>query len=528
MKKVKLILIAALVVMMLLTVTACSGGKVFSTKDYEADEAHVYTTATKIDYDGYTYDGSRANFVLLSLTGNNNLKTQVIYDIANKAEIGKFIDAESATQQTKYTVSLYSYTPVMGENAIGYYVVETRITTIATAEVTYSYSLYQADLIKTFDSDVQIANVTSRRLDIVTFGDELYRFGDDGKLVLLRAENELAFEVPDLDGKNGSDYYDVANNKLFVYDSNLNLKFYYSIQQASQDLMIAPVDTNKYFVQYTVKKFDTDKDYDYFTDEGGVLAKYDLVQKVVDAKSGSEKDVDTGMYIDIIVAQEDMGVLFNGIKKNIKYVAIGNEIINKQITIAEDSKYFAIDKNGKLGVQLDGTIINEANFDIIANDRVVITDTLGRSYLYDFKEKLIGQVNNVNEYTNKYIVSDKAIYDLDLNKVFDIEAEKCEFVRILGDNVVLSEVTDTAVNYYLFDGTKKSFNIAATDDLDFIDADLYVIESTVGTGKAYTVYNSQMATVASVSVDNAILVNKVAQYDDVKLVRMGDKFYVVE
>ena len=527
MKKVKLILIAALVVLMLLTVTACSGGKVFSTKDYEVDEAHVYTTATKIDYDGYTYDGSRANFVLLSLTGTNNLKTQVVYDIANKAELGKFIDAESATQQTKYTVSLYSYTPAMGENAIGYYVVETRVTTIATADVTYSYSLYQTDLIKTFDSDEQLVDVTSRRLDVVTFGDELYRIGADGKLALLRAKNELAFDVPDLDGKNGNDYYDVANNKLYVYDSDLNLKFYYSIQQASQDLMVAPVDTNKYFVQYTVKKFDTDKDYDYFTDEGGVLAKYDLVQKVVDAKSGSEKDVDTGLYIDLIVSRDNMGMLFNGIKKNINYIAIGNEIIDKQITIADDTKYFAIEKNGKLGVQLDGTIVNEANFNIIANDRVVITDTLGRSYLYDFKEKLIGQVNNINENTNKYIVSDKAIYDLNLNKVFDIEEAKYEFDRLLGDNVVLTEETDTAINYYLFDGEKKSFNVAAAD-LTFIDADLYYVKSDVGTGKAYTIYNSNMTTVVSVSVDAAININKLVQYDDVKLVRMGDKFYVVD
>lgn len=498
MKKTKIILLVVLALCLIFTATACSkDGDVYDVKNYKEEAPVVYSSSAQIQgLTDYAFNGSQANLALFSKT-TDGILNQKIYNFAAKSFVKEFsnvLPGENVTAKS-YQISLRSVELVGEDNEVPFFLVkETATPSGANPVITYTYYLYNA-------AGTEVAHVTKKNnvafnaivntsYDIIRFNNSFYRINAAAEITVIREGSDLIAGIPDIDEQAGEYYYVVDANTLIVYDQNLDAIYCYTLPTAlCENFIVGYLGEDNFFIQYMIKKFDTDKEFDVITNPGAGLTKYDLYQKVINVKKGKVSDLKLDYFIQMVVSIEQDPDSFNGLKSDIKAVAIALEIKDKMVANPIDAKYFAIGKDGKLGAQLNATIDNQTEMEIVANNRVVLTDKSGRKFLYDFKGKLIGEVTGATEFGAKYFYNDTAIYDYDLNR-YDYIENGYMLIMFFGDNVLLYDDEHDTYKFYGNDNTIQVGTIG-DNDIEVIGASSkhFVVRVTNALGTKYTVYN---------------------------------------
>lgn len=243
----------------------------------------------------------------------------------------------------------------------------------------------------------------------------------------------------------------ISSTGFTVYDKNLNYLGEYTFPVfEDSNTQAYPLKNGNVLVQTKTHLPYDAEDYDYFRDGD----KFKLETKIVSPKDLKEKVIDFDYCILYASAMDHTGFEWmNFYKDDIDNFAYANKIVGDQLDETDVSL----------------TLTNSGKVDKIVAEGYDQIASLGNGYLYgktrtdtavilDAKFNVLFRCNSVEKYTEKYLVTDEAIYGYSKNKLADLVQESItyEFVMTVGNNIIFAaEDEDENYDYYLFDGTFK-------------------------------------------------------------------------
>lgn len=481
MKKTIIFVLIATVMCLSFVLSSCTttSSTAFDVKTLDSATAPLYVGSTRLSaFDEYSLDYDANGLIKFSKL-NAGKVTYHLYDVLTDQTIASYYDANGIV----YFISLIRNNTY----DTSYYYVRTRTGTNA-ASYSYKYELFDRNG-KSIDSFVDsgiLNEVVETVCDLVSFNGKCYRLSKNGTLAQIKFNTDLG-DLPTIDTKCGKYYYDFDNNSVSVYNSDLNLVCYYEAPAFGTVTTCEVLDNGNIFVQYVVEKFETDKDYDFIIKNDNGTKKYDLYQKVISASNGKITSVSNNYYISFASKryEEDGEDNFPGYNKKYVNLAYVYPIENKYLlNSASEQLLMSLSNSGKLGDVLNRTIKGETVANVLGKDRLLIFDAQGSEYLTTFKGKVIGRVDSAQEYTSKYIVGQKNIYDYSLKQVYDFGTNGYEYYDNLEDALLFKKELNDKVGVYAFTG--ENMRLICDDEDNFSKSyAMYTVKDCTN----YTLYN---------------------------------------
>ena len=450
--------------------------------DFTKSTSTPYSSATKIDeLDKYAY-GNSAEGNLAVFYNYDSESSSTSYKVFN-LDTGKVVATMTIAEGAVGGYYLYEVEKVGGAVFCSYY-------KAANASV-YTYKLFNengTEITNYSKSGDLENNILEINLDLIEFNDIIYRVGTDGSVVKAFDVNDLSkFEITGLDAKSENYYYAAKEGVIVVYSAVDGTPVsYYQKPSYAEDFSWYVLSNGNIFVQYSVKVDPYTDKYDYLKDnqygQYGI-AKYTLEQKIVNPKNGDVKDVKNSknpVYIEHVVAlsgviAQNYTFTTDGYKGSAKNFASVLKIEDKKINTYTHYNYFMSDK-GKLSEIEDTIVAQEGVGEFLDNGYVILTSKLGQKFLYDAELNLVGEVTNAQSqyYTEKFIITDKAIYDYTLKKVIDfaIGGYDISYYSKVGENIIVRKEVKTEnssyYDYYLLKDSNTPTLIGTTNSTDAV------------------------------------------------------------
>ena len=336
--------------------------------------------------------------------------------------------------------------------------------------------------------------ICSTANDLIIFNKKVFRVDANGATTLLNV-GELSDGFECVDYKQGEYYYAYNDKVIAVYDLNAIACCSFRIPSYAEHEDYYVLSNGNVFVQYVVQLADDDKDYDLIADG----KKYDLVQKILNVKDGKETDLKTSYYFSELYCRNAVSSnnWFNGLRKDVENIAECYPIINKRIDVNYNSvKYLSISNSGEIGGVLNETIAGEVDFQTISADRIIIYDNLGRKLLCDYSGNIIGEVSNIEDMTDKYIVGYRKVYDMNLNVIFDYDAQGYTYYYKCNNSIFFSKEVevegDEITNVYVITSDSATPRLICDEDEFDVYSNLYMttIENKEDGTVTTTIYNA--------------------------------------
>lgn len=510
MKKRKiLILVSALLV---LTMALCACGNLKAAKPskvlsgYYEDENKLLTSATQVDFAKAVIKTMGGKFVVLcDSTGDHNVWT--VYNLESGSSVYTYTEAEKTSCGIRlYETALYH---------LGLFTVT--VTTHGEGDVkdTYTTTLYN-------EAGAQIASSNKAtepvyiHLDLFGFNDKYYRVAKDKTYA-------DAFEVNDLAGSSfvskptemtENYYYELSEeNEIVAYDKSLNPVAYYALPSYALNATIGILKDGYVLVQYEVKQPEDATEYDYY--DGASGEKYNLVTEVYDVKKDKADAIDLEYRVTELYARDaDVHEIFNMFTDKVTVVACVYEITDKRINRNDDAeKYVVMNEKGKVQSSLTDAFADMSGMPMaIAENRYMYRTQSGCVYLVDTDGTVLGNVSNVVTMNDKYLMTEKKLYNYDLSVAYDYDAEDMTLYRYTDEAVFFEKEGEI----YLYNGTLTK--LIAKEDIDTktlqIEDSYYVVENhSDALHVTYTYYSASGVHL----MQTEIVLAQVAQYDGVLL-----------
>ncbi len=308
----------------------------------------------------------------------------------------------------------------------------------------------------------------------VYVGDKKYEINEDKTLTEVNASvNDLAGSFNyDLEGDAQNYSYD--NNSISVYNKANEIVYYYELDGTAES-NIVPLSNENFLIQ-TLSQVDflSDK-YDIMVSSSySTGLKYDLNQYIYNTITGKLEEVNLGFLVDSISNKHTSKTFNDTYKDTVKNVATVSKIVDKKLS--DNDEYILLDDDLKVLGSINDYVTGQTNCKLVADNRFIVSGD--NKYLFNENGQNLGCINGVKYNTEKYLITDKAIYDYNLNKLFDYSLNGYEFHSLRGQNIIFRQTNHTPsttyYTYYIFNGNGVSqlFN-TNPDESTIYDFDFY-------------------------------------------------------
>ena len=505
-KLVSLVSLLLCILMIFASCGASESGMGLSKKKLSFTNVKNNVTLTELTSagEGYTFIGRQNSLAIFSKQVNEN--TATAYTVVNL--------------KTNTTVITKTFSNDFISNGTAFVALSGKGAFFTVLENT-TYTLYKADGVAigsaktapTFINDCAVIGDTVCRYDTVTLEPiETYTY------------SALNGTIPECTGYTSSNYYFAKTYYGFtVYDSHYKYLGDYSFPTYAENKVYFPLKGGKVLLQYLVAlPFDA-TEYDIF-DDG---MKFDLVQKILNPKNLSEKDVELGYYVSAVTPVSDSANnLF--FKKKIDNIATAFKIEGGQYDLSIPSQ-LSLNKNGKTTLLYDSRY---RSYSPIGNGYFTAVSKTGSPFILDKKLNVHVKTGGFNASTEKYIASTTAIYDYNLTKLAELITDTLTytFVDTVGANLIFSAPDgDGNLDYFVFDG---AFNKI----VDYSEGQrsiacyaktAYCVTSTVGGVTTTRLYKSDKTEIFAFT-DTVLYKGILERKDETSLLfSVGNKFYFV-
>ena len=442
MKRSKLLVLTTAVLAMLLLFTACGKPASIPLKDVllkdttYTDSTPSYTTFEKIsDLTGATVGSTSGDLVSFSKVDTGDpTKTKIsVYNIATNSIV--WSETQTATYSIDVKLNDVNYFYYQSDAGCSYFVVKT----IApnpddiTAKPVTTTTLYSeaGEKIVSVNRSASVENVA----DLLYLDGKMYRATADGKIAYAFDYSPLA-NLPDIETKYNGQYYELKEEYVAVYDSNLKFVSKYKLPVHIEDGGVVTacvvLENGNIFVQYVYAA-------DAYSDEYDLIIegeKYIVVTQLVDVKKGTAKQIDCEYVIDDTMNMIEWADRYKDAGINVEKMPVigyASRIENKRVA---NELVVVIDNKGnckELGT-INGNQIDEFEFFADGSWEVY---TEGSRYLVDADGKIIGDISNASTF-GKFLYADGKIYDAKLNEVYDYYANDLTVKNTVGDSLLLA------------------------------------------------------------------------------------------
>ncbi len=483
MKKLKFLSLVLVVLMLLSALSACGSSKISKVasfdkilnKDY-VEEVTVLNSASHIlALDGYSYEDASDDLALFSKDDAlSTFRSYIVYNLKNNEVVGTF----TGTETLSYNIYLYPYMPL--------FVVEA--TSVVNLTTTETYTIKDA-------KGTDIVTKNSPIADPTPFAD-MYMID----YALYSEENGVLTKVQDVPENLAlSDCDDYTDEYFYVFDDKQAVVYtrefapvsYWYAPSYVDDANMSLLNNGNILIQYRLPLEDSEKKYDLYeyTSEGNML-KYDLVSIIFDVKKGTEKEIELDYAVSYVMSYNSImnnldgeAVFVEDAFENLAYIA---PIVDGQVnTSPEVIDFVTMDNNGKIKKSLKIADAQTAgDFEKIGEDKYLVSTLYGQAVV-DAKGELVYPINNSSlRVEGKYIVGDRAIYDLSMNVVYNLYDNNAEVIGILDGVIYIKSVQD--MDYRVI-----ALRDSGEVEICMYDADAASITSYIPMGeKCYALFNT--------------------------------------
>lgn len=503
MKKAKLLLVIAALLVCVTVLNACgtiSSVNKFLNKDYDPLEEVYKSSGSLSELTGYDVLKANDSFVIFHSQTAESVSYKVFSLTANK------IIATFAATDSLFSFELYTAAPILmvtktakQQNASVADIVDG-----VDAVVDVVYTAYDAtgEILKTIEK-YQPEPPTRVTYNTCIFDYAAYTINEDGSLSKTVDIPEYV-ELKNIVAANDDYYYSSKGDVIAVYDHAFNIVSTYVAPSYYEEVSVGVLNNGNIFAQYMYEVDEDERKYDISICEDGITAKYDLVSLIINAKNGKANEVNLDYIVEDLVSNYDLNAYYTYIGENSPYndkfenIAIIAPIVDKKIDESEASLDLVFMNNkGKAGDSLkiaDNQVADFAAITKIGDDRYLV-DTLVGSSIINEKGKVIKNMNKALELCGSYFVSDRYIYDLDLEVVYDLIEKDATVLDVVNNTVFVQAETDTGYEIISFcngdQTTVYTYNKTAADKavFDIVDGIGYSLVNTVS--NEYKYYNAE-------------------------------------
>ena len=286
--------------------------------------------------------------------------------------------------------------------------------------------------------------------DMMMVENRYYRM-EDGAFALKFERSLLAAELPVFTSWNEEYYYSTttAADGFLIYDQYGRSAGSYTFPAHAENAIWVILSNGNVLLQYMESLPSDATSYDIY--DGG--EKYNLVSLIYNTEKASTKEVSLDYYIAFnigrgietdLVGQQEFGELHKNIDNFAMIIPIEDKtmLINQMQTVS-------INNSGSVQKVLNATIPNQALAPAVPvmEDRYLVSDLSGMSFLVNGKGEMVGEVTNMDEENSNevFVLAAGRVFDRDLKFVLDYSSDGYTLYDVL-DNMLIFTKNDTNEN----------------------------------------------------------------------------------
>ena len=510
MKKTKFFSALTLVLMLLLTFSSCGTGAFLENINFDYKSTPAYSGAVEVtNISGLAANHGNTLVYLYDTTGSGNTVHKIYnIDSANVVytqELGAVdsrslnVNIESFGEQDLFTVKVHNN-----------YEFE-------------SISLYDQNgtLIATSQKDTTPENICN---ELIVFDNAVYTLGKNG----FEKTADLDGTLKRLPTSSGVDtlhvskkyVYAVDDDEVTVYTQKGEFKYGYTAPSYAEDTYISVIDNGKIAVQYKKELPDQSTKFDLIKND----VKYDLVTLIIDPANGKvkSKNVDFligGLSSSYELSRSDTDVFKDDFNGNIAVIVP----IEEDGTVNENSyEIVELYNDLKIRASFSGILDYDTNlgeFEIVCDGVMAVADDFGNLvFIKKNGKKLASFKNDSLHYSERFIVTDTAIYDYSINTLYEYEKNGYEFVTLSKMFVILRKDSEYFKFTIEMQAPEKINGTNTGDKYEGVKLGMYCVKR----GEGYAYLNAIGGTVATFS--GKITASYVTESGNA-LVMAGGKYY---
>ena len=532
MKRTKISLLLVFVLLFSILLTSCSNRKVEKTLDTLFDDEYestdqLFSKMQKVKgvdgyIDGFSFHGYES-VAFLSNTTNEHTKYKV-YSLITKSVILELTD-----ENVEYKITNHV-------NANHFVVQYTSKSDNGTDIKFIAYDLTGALIAESSNSNLK---------DYQSFGDHIilnnsvYKL-DSEKGTLEEVIEIESFSIPSGEIIHYNDKFVYFANKssgydyISVHNTELEQIYYYQPPSYLENFQIRVLNDGKIFAQARIKVTSDAEDYDYYLadEKTNTIYKYKKCQLLIDPENSTVKEIDIGYMLSNLSSNYTLNKnesIYGDEFENIAYVY---PIVDKKLNTT-DKKMVFMDNNAKITGEIKLLENQESNFvQRIALDRYLVPMLNSTHTLIDGKGNIIASNMVSVSCAGEYIVSNNAIYDLDMNLIYDTRdvpiGTNSTIIGTSKTTVFVNETTGFHELFYVFKDGEKQLLVEQTKErsTDFDAFELFNFGYTIRDLKNHTqvFYNFNGEKIGDFRFTAT---NYYAYSDDSHLIQIGEEFYLV-
>ena len=548
MKKIKLVLLAVVLLTTVLLLASCGANSFTDLVDREytpVDRYPAYTQNAAVSaLTDMTQAGGNGDLRLFTKTDiETGLTKYVVYDVANDSVVWQAEEtkSESATSnsRTAYAVSFdwidegafftvtTTNTVVTLEESV---VVKTDVNT-SKAIWAWNGTAY-AELVKVDDPRGAI----KVEADLIYFEGKVYREDAQTKAVAYAFDYSALAAFPDI-RISTENYYVVSDDGMFItYDKSLKQVSAFQLPSYAKDTDMWIELGDKIFFQYSVAE-------DMFGENYAILgegnSKTTLYTILVDLETAKVKELKSEYKIvedDVLLSTDEYwneGYGLAAVEKGVLALVQVAKVENKRVDESDLAVEWAIlDEKGDITVLEVPTTMPAADFNFVAKDLWAIETVDGRLYYVNGEGEILAELDydKIENGNDKYFAANGKLYDVNLNEVYDYQADKLEIVRTTRKAFMFTNEDDELIIYA--NGAKTTLiDKTAAKEGKRTYSELYsntyagyfvIVDTNDAENTKYMIYNNEGVLIKTVENTKTFNITSVASAKDgaVRLVKI--------
>lgn len=432
--------------------------------NYNLTADEISNVAEISEVSGYTFMEANDNFAVFSkdLYEERETTTKVV-SLRN----GSVVLSVKSTVDAVYSIVLHDETPTfVAHKRYGESLAKDR------------YTLYDA-VGNAIDSQLYQLATPEVFADMILYNATLYEEDETGKLneVVTIAEN---YKLSSPDAYSEKYFYFFNKYGVDVYDREFKFKASYvtptgaDYVNGTSDYTTVVLNNGNVLIQYAMQLDPETTTYDYLTESGNEFTKYDLCTYILNVEKNKATEIDVNYVIgnmiscfDLLLAQDD-DAENSYFTDKFENLAVVYEIADKRInTRTTGADIVTINNNGKITSSLKLADNQSANLPTkIADNTYRVYTDYGIAIVNAKGDTLLTIYNYSLEFVGTYLVSPKAIYDLQMNTVYSLTENEATVRGTLNGTIFIAEeVNDTTYELIcLRNGTTNSLCTIDTSD----------------------------------------------------------------
>ncbi len=520
MKKTRIVLLTAILLTVVMLMTSCASvGKVLNKKyDVAAD---VYSSNVILSeltgYEPIEYNGE---FILFRSTDGVTVSNKV-FSMNSATVVATFADTAFT-----YDIDLYEGLPV-------FTVTKTEVDINGEGGILdTTYTLYDSTGASIVTTDYAPASPAAFG-EVIVYNFAAYDVAENGALT-------KACDVPEYLALGGCDYFNdeyyyTLGNMITVYDHSFNAVATWSFPQYADQSNSFVLNNGDILVQYVYTADEDAKKYDISTTADGESVKLNLESYIISANNGKAKKLKLDYFVQNVVTNyelydKDAEKTENRFTKKFENIAYIVPIVDKKIDLSEANVDIVLMNNkGKAKGSLKLLDGEATGLPRKIGDDLYQVNTLTGGAIVKGSGKLVKAYNNSLRRCGASFIGEVAIYDLELNVIYNLVENRAEVIGYVGDTVYVRAENDTGYTVLSFrDGastTLYTYNESDTSpalSFSIVEGVGYkTVDSASGDHKYYNAKGELLATTTydlvkvSASSEYGIIVMRAASSEDI-------------